>query len=865
MFPWRRSVPVICLVFGARLCTAQSEVNSTFLNYFGPSFYSDPSNWSPAQVPNNNGTTLYNVTIGNGFWVELDTDATISNLNLTGFFARIEVSGHALNVNGTTSNQTAAGDIRIISTPGSPALFNAGTFSRFANNTLSGSCDIAADQGPAIFQFNGANIERLTDSYFSLSGASAKVVDEAGNDAFRNFAWLDKTATLFLSDQAFVTNSPFFNDGQLNVAQSFTPSSFTAAAGLANFDGATRTLSGGLFTIGTADPPAGPVELRFNGADIVNLASWISLAGATSGIVDLMGNDGLRNLGHILSSGTFGLGRRAITITQPFQNDGTISLSLGAVLTIAGGFSNFDPATHTLSGGTWSLSQDAQLKFAGADVVHNASAITLSDAATLTDLTGNDGFRNFNDNLSGGNFVVGHSRHFNAPGDFTNAGRIETLPYLFLLHPHPLYEGRFIVPAGFHYVQTAGETVNNGWLIAEHVDLLGGTFSGRGTIQGDVMVTTATFIPSADITIQGNLSLNSGSHFRYQLHSDPLNEISGQVSLAGILEIDIPSEAFVSSTAVFNVLKSAVPLTGTFSNAPNGARIPTVDGAGSVMVSYDSKAVYVSQYQAEPPPSQLLNISSRVFLRATQDDPMGQQSVMIGGFIIPGSVGKEVVLRGLGPSLAQSGLNPVLADPTLELHAAGGALIASNDNWRENEAAILATGLAPNDDREAALRMSLSPGTYTVVIREKSGLAGHGLVEIYDLTQNSTSKLGNISTRGFVDASNVLIGGIIVAGSGQANAEIVARAIGPSLQSSGISNPLADPTLEVRDANGVVLAFNDDCLTNSQELSPTGLLPQNNRESALRLSLPRGSYTAIVRAKPNNSGVALVEFYDLHR
>ncbi|HKP05138.1 MAG TPA: hypothetical protein VJU77_17445 [Chthoniobacterales bacterium] len=841
-------------------------MNSTFLNLFGPSFYSDPSNWSPAQVPNNNGTTLYNVTIGDGFWVELDTDATISNLNLTGFFARIEVSGHALNVNGTTSNQTAAGDIRIISTPGSPALFNAGTFSRFANNTLSGSCDIAADQGAATFQFNGANIERLTDSYFSLSGASAKVVDEAGNDAFRDFAWLDKTATLFISDHAFVTGAPFFNDGQLNVAQSFTPSSFTAAAGLVNFDAATRTLAGGLFTIGSADPPAGPVELRFNGADIVNLASWISLAGATSGIVDLMGNDGLRNLGHILSSGTFGLGQRAITITQPFQNDGTISLSLGAVMTIAGGFSNFDPATHTLSGGTWSLSKDAQLKFAGADVVHNASAITLSNTATVTDLTGNDAFRNFNDNLSGGNFVVGHSRHFNAPGDFTNAGRIETVPYQFFLHG-TLYEGRFIVSAGFRYIQSAGETVNNGWLIADQVDLLGGTFSGRGLIQGNVMVTNARFVLSYQATVNGNLTLTPESRVRYQFetYDPPLHDINGTVKLAGTLEVDIPSERFISSTQVLTILKSATPLSGVFSNAPNGGRIPTVDGKGSVVVLYSSNSVSVTQYHAEPPPSQLLNISSRVFLRATQGDPTGQESVMIGGFIIPGSVGKEVVLRGLGPSLAQFGLNPVLADPTLEVHAAGGALIASNDNWRENEAAILATGLAPSDDREAALRMSLSPGTYTVVVREKSGLAGHGLVEVYDLTQNSTSKLGNISTRGFVDATNVLIGGIIVAGSGQANAEIVARALGPTLQYSGISNPLADPTLEVRDANGVVLAFNDDCLANAQQLNSTGLLPQNNRESALRLSLPRGSYTAIVRAKPNNSGVALVEFYDLRR
>jgi hypothetical protein len=199
------------------------------------------------------------------------------------------------------------------------------------------------------------------------------------------------------------------------------------------------------------------------------------------------------------------------------------------------------------------------------------------------------------------------------------------------------------------------------------------------------------------------------------------------------------------------------------------------------------------------------------------------------------------------------------------LHAVNGAVIASNDSWRENEAAINAAGLAPGDDREAALRISLNPGVYTVVIREKNGLAGNGLVEVYDLSGTAASKLGNISTRGYLDSSNVLIGGIIAAGSGQANAEIVARALGPALKRAGVADAIDDPTLEVRDANGSVLAFNDDCLTNSQQLANTGLLPENNTESAIRLSLPRGNYTAIVRPKNNVTGVALVEFYDLRR
>jgi hypothetical protein len=425
----------------------------------------------------------------------------------------------------------------------------------------------------------------------------------------------------------------------------------------------------------------------------------------------------------------------------------------------------------------------------------------------------------------------------------------------------------FNVPSGFRYTQTSGATSNEGILNAQNIDIHGGTVQGRGTFGGNVTLTNATIIPFSPTIIQGNLTLSAGSHFRFQRHAEPAHEITGQVTLAGTLEVDIPSDAFVSSTAFLTVLKSAVPLTGTFGNAPNGARIATMDGKGSVVVVYDQKAVYVTGYHAEPPPAQLLNISSRAFLSRSDDDPFGDRAVIIGGFIITGTTGaKDVVLRGLGPSLTASGLTAVLADPILELRASNGALLATNDNWKDTQPnEIVAAGLAPNDDREAALRITLQPGTYTVVIKEKNGLAGTGLVEIYDFSQNSDSKLANISTRGFTDASDLLIGGIIAAGDGQANADIVVRAIGPQLRRHGILNALEDPTLEVHDSQGSVVAFNDDWITNFNQVDSTGLGPFDSSESALVLSLPSGNYTAIVRAKGESGGVALVEFYDLRR
>jgi hypothetical protein len=198
------------------------------------------------------------------------------------------------------------------------------------------------------------------------------------------------------------------------------------------------------------------------------------------------------------------------------------------------------------------------------------------------------------------------------------------------------------------------------------------------------------------------------------------------------------------------------------------------------------------------------------------------------------------------------------------LHASGGGVIVSNDNWRDaQESQITQSGLAPGDDREAAILATVNPGSYTVILKEKNGLSGYGLVEVFDLSKNSNSKLANISTLGSIDSNNVLIGGVILAGDGQGNDEVVVRALGPSLRrSSGVFEALDDPTLELRDGDGNLVAFNDDWGVNRAQI-PSGFQPNENAESAMHVSLPRGNYTAIVRAKGNRGGVALVEFYDL--
>ena len=247
------------------------------------------------------------------------------------------------------------------------------------------------------------------------------------------------------------------------------------------------------------------------------------------------------------------------------------------------------------------------------------------------------------------------------------------------------------------------------------------------------------------------------------------------------------------------------------------------------------------------------NISTRATVQ-TGDN------IEIAGLIVRGTDPKKVLLRGLGPSLKVPG---ALQNPVLAIYNRLGAMITSNDNWADSQQnEIKATGLAPTDDREAALLMNLIPDSYTIQLRGAQDGTGVGLVEVYDLAAPG-SELVNISTRGVVGTGdNVMIAGFIVGPDTGRGTHVLVRGIGPSL--SSVPNRLSDPVLELHDGNGGLLASNDDWKTNEAEIKATTIPPTDDRESALIADLAPGTYTAIVRGKNDSSGVGLVEFYNLH-
>jgi hypothetical protein len=208
-----------------------------------------------------------------------------------------------------------------------------------------------------------------------------------------------------------------------------------------------------------------------------------------------------------------------------------------------------------------------------------------------------------------------------------------------------------------------------------------------------------------------------------------------------------------------------------------------------------------------------------------------------------------------------------LADPVLELHGPGGFVTLRNDNWKDTQRAeIEGTPYQPLDDRESVIVATLQPGSYTTILTGKNQTSGVGLVEVYDANTAQASQLANLSTRGFVQTgNNVMIGGFIL-GVNSANARVAVRSRGPSLSQSGLSNLLADPTLELRDGNGALLIANDNWLddpVSAAQLTAAGLALPDAKEPGIFTTLAPGSYTAIVAGKNGGTGLALVEVYRL--
>ena len=244
-------------------------------------------------------------------------------------------------------------------------------------------------------------------------------------------------------------------------------------------------------------------------------------------------------------------------------------------------------------------------------------------------------------------------------------------------------------------------TLGDEMFTAEHVETFGATaVSGRyvGVVQSVTPGTTVMFIIDAQnniVMVENALGTRSGG---YGTVTPPAN---GSTTYSFTLE---------------HFIGSSTPITGTFT---------IVDGVFSGSFATSNGTFTVTSFK-QSLANRMANISTRGLVGPGQ----GQ---LIGGFIITGGP-KQVIIRALGPSLAAAGVSPAAADPSLQLFA-GPTLLATNDDWASNAnvAQITASGLAPQNGKEAALLVRLEPGQYTTVVSNNDSSTAVALVEVYEM------------------------------------------------------------------------------------------------------------------------------------
>lgn len=267
----------------------------------------------------------------------------------------------------------------------------------------------------------------------------------------------------------------------------------------------------------------------------------------------------------------------------------------------------------------------------------------------------------------------------------------------------------------------------------------------------------------------------------------------------------------------------------------------------------------------------LVNVATRAPV-ATGD------ASLIAGFVVagyPASGTKSVLARGVGPGLVPFGVTTAVADPRLTVFDGAGRQIAANDNWREQPGATprasqIGFPLAENS-KDAALDLQVTNGAYTAQVSGVGGATGVALAEIYEDT--SSLRLGriiNLSTRAFVGTGEgISIPGFVLQGEGRMR--VLVRGVGPTLANFGVNGALSNPTLTLVDRDGRTLAANDDwsAAANADEVAQAAVqsgafaLPPGSRDAALVIELPAGSYTARVTGVGGETGVGLVEVYEV--
>ena len=246
-------------------------------------------------------------------------------------------------------------------------------------------------------------------------------------------------------------------------------------------------------------------------------------------------------------------------------------------------------------------------------------------------------------------------------------------------------------------------------------------------------------------------------------------------------------------------------------------------------------------------------------------------NIMVAGFVIEGSMAKDLVIRAVGPKLADYGVAGELPDPQIALYRSGESVpMMEVDNWDSALSPVFASLGAfalDNDTASAAVRVQLPPGPYTVHVSGVNDVTGVALVEVYDAASAAPVQMINLSTRGAVGTgSDAMFAGFVI--TGEATQRVLIRGIGPTLTGFGVEGALADPILRLRQESELVASNQDwSASGNTAEIISTTLtvggfpLDSRSDDAVLLVDLAPGLYTVELSGVDGGTGVGLVEVY----
>jgi len=408
--------------------------------------------------------------------------------------------------------------------------------------------------------------------------------------------------------------------------------------------------------------------------------------------------------------------------------------------------------------------------------------------------------------------------------------------------------------------------------------------SGDATLSGNVLTPTSTATLIVRASSGGDDTYNATStdvNFGnpQPAVSGPSTKTGQQIALS-VGTTDVPAEQPFTLSATAS---SGLPITYSVVSGPATASGNTITftGTGNVTIraSQAGDATYApvdtTVTVTAHPVTRLVNISSRVHVSGGSDGATV-------GFVVTGTTPKTMLIRAVGDSLAGFGVNDGLANPTLTLYGAHSTVIAANSGWADNAdiaaagSAVGAFALMPGKT-DAALLVALLPGLYSAQVTAPNN--GSVVLEVYDVAATAavpTKQLINISTRAHIDGTNQVFQGFVI--SGDQPKRVLLRAVGATLQSFGVSDPVADPAITVYSGDAVI-ASNDnwgDEATGSAGVTLGGpadiasaaatvgafALPSGSKDASLLITLQPGVYSAVVTAGDGQSGSVIVEAYE---